>query len=114
MSNLPFDNCLNQDFQLDFSQILRLKTEFLKMKKKLIGFLLIASFAIVTFHSAGLGQASEESTNKPSGITLHVLTRHATDVWKPFRNAFLVTQAATDNNVDAIIFDRLYFNYRKR
>jgi ABC-type Fe3+ transport system substrate-binding protein len=38
------------------------------------------------------------------GITLKVITRHASDIWKPFRDAFLLSDLASDAGVTAVEF----------
>lgn len=41
---------------------------------------------------------------KDATITLNFIVRHGTDIWKPFKTAFLASQLAIDNNVGNIVF----------
>ena len=64
--------------------------------------ILFVFFLCIFFSPVGITNAEPQKAE--AGITLNFLTRHGSDIWKPFKNAFLASQLAIDNNVDNIVF----------
>jgi ABC-type Fe3+ transport system substrate-binding protein len=71
-------------------------------KNKLILILLFLSLFLMPINNVS---SINNSQNKPDqGITLNVMTRHASDIFKPYKDAFLTSDLATSAGVSNILF----------
>ncbi len=74
----------------------------MKVKKKISLLLILISLFVMPINNAT--SQTQVQSKKTAGITLQVITRHASDIFKPFRDAFLASNLAKDAGVTGVEF----------